>query len=51
MGSSDGIPINLILIVYMTGVDENGCEEANEDILSVVEVDGKPVVFLLHESD
>ena len=24
MGSSDGIPINLILIVYMTGVDENG---------------------------
>lgn len=101
MGSSDGIPINLILIVYMTGVDEHGwvcdvelakriilahfstmryygasvygdpdgwsgfiictldawlkdetsCEEANEDILSVVEVDGKPVVFLLHESD
>lgn len=93
MDSSDGIPINLILIVYMTGVDENGwvcdvelakriilahfstmryygvsvygdksmdewldawlkdetsCEEANEDILSV---DGKPVVFLLHESD
>lgn len=56
MGSSDGIPINLILIVYMTGVDawlkdETSCEEANEDILSVVEVDGKPVVFLLHESD
>lgn len=100
MGSSDGISINLILIVYMTGVDEHGwvcdvelakriilahfstmrssvygdkgfflggpdgwsgfiiwlkdetsCEEANEDILSVVEVDGKPVVFLLHESD
>lgn len=24
MGSSDGIPINLILIVYITGVDENG---------------------------
>jgi hypothetical protein len=35
-------------------IEESGdisCEEANEDILSVVEVDGKPVVFLLHESD
>lgn len=53
LGGPDGWS-GFIICTLDAWIEESGdisCEEANEDILSVVEVDGKPVVFLLHESD
>lgn len=51
LGGPDGWSGFIICTLDAWLKDETSCEEANEDILSVVEVDGKPVVFLLHESD
>lgn len=53
LGGPDGWSGFIIctLDAWLEELGDIGCEEANEDILSVVEVDGKPVVFLLHESD
>jgi hypothetical protein len=50
VGITDGISTNLIPIVLMTGVEMDGMDP-NEEVLSVCEVDGKPTVFVLHESD
>ncbi len=53
LGGPDGWSGFIIctLDAWLEELGNISCEEANEDILSVVEVDGKPVVFLLHESD
>lgn len=53
LGGPDGWSGFIIctLDAWLEELGDISCEEANEDILSVVEVDGKPVVFLLHESD
>lgn len=53
LGGPDGWSGFIIctLDAWLEELGDISCEEANEDILSVVEVDGKPVVFVLHESD
>lgn len=53
LGGPDGWSGFIIctLDAWLKELGDVDCSEVNEDILSVVEVDGKPVVFVLHESD